>query len=329
MNPVNIAGKVLTTGTKAEFGAINLTNTSEIDTGNAAGGQIITGDLTLNGYAMTLDSGTVLGSTINVVSIINLAGSLTVRDAGGLVTFGTLGSNNTRGNVTITNSQAGVNFNGPVTAAQINLNGTANNKTITFVDNLDLTGGLKTAAGYNLALNGANNVISGPSSTTFSNSGTLAIGTGTSTNTFTNGFSVTTASSLALNGTINSGGQVTITKNTTLAGNTTLALTGATASSISGALSGTSSLTLGGTGTLSLSGNSNLSYTGSLNVAGGNLAVNADYSRSNVSVTSGTLSGIGATKVLNSTGGTVAPGNSPGIITATDSVFSSASTFSV
>ena len=329
LNLLNIAGKVLTTGTKAEFGAINLTNTSEIDTGNAAAGQISTGDLTLNGYAMTLDSGTVVGSTISVNSIINLAGSVTVRDAGGLVTFGTLGSNTTRGNVTITNSQAGVLFNAPVTAAQINLNGTANNQTITFANNLDLTSGLKTAAGYNLALNGTTNVISGPSSTTFSNSGTLAIGTGASTNTFTNGFSVTTASSLALNGTINSGAQVTITKTTTLAGNTTLALTGATASTISGALSGASSLTLGGTGTLNLTGNSSLSYTGSLNVAGGNLSVNADYSGSNVSVTTGSLSGIGATNVLNSIGGTVAPGNSPGILTATASVFNNGSTFSV
>jgi len=329
-NDVTIAGKVLTTGTAASFGNVTITTSSEIDTGNGSLGAISTKDILMNGYTLTLDSGTIAGSTITVDSINNLLGDLVVRDAGGLVSFtGQVGTATTRGNITIANSNAGVTFNGNVTANQINLNGTQSNKNIIFNGNLDLTGNLVTAAqGYNLQLLGLNNLFANPNSVSFNNLGSLKIGATGSTNTFANGFSVTSPSSLSLNGTFNSPGVVNVSKPTNIDGNVILNLSGSGSSAMSGSLIGSSSLELTGSGKLSL-GKDSPAYTGNLIVSGGTLTVNSNFSKSNVIQNAGNLAGIGVVGNITSNGGTLAPGNSPGILTSNNALLSNASTFAV
>ena len=64
--------------------------------------------------ALTLDSGSTAGATIGLGSFVDASGGLTIRDAGGLVTLGDIGSSGA-GVVTITNdSTSGVTFSANV-----------------------------------------------------------------------------------------------------------------------------------------------------------------------------------------------------------------------
>jgi hypothetical protein len=95
---------------------------------------------------------------------------------------------------------------------------------------------------------------------------------------------------------------------------------GATAS---GNLTGNGNLTFSGPGRLSLAGTN--TYTGNTAVTSGTLAINGNNSAATgvVTVSSGaTLGGSGTIggQVIVSSGGTLAPGNSPGLMTANDGV---------
>jgi len=83
----------------------------------------------------------------------------------------------------------------------------------------------------------------------------------------------------------------------------------------SGNINGSGSFTKSGTGTLTLTGNN--TYTGATTVSAGKLVINGNVSASSTSVSSGaTLGGIGTVGPLTiQSGGIVAPGNSPGILT--------------
>jgi autotransporter-associated beta strand protein len=83
----------------------------------------------------------------------------------------------------------------------------------------------------------------------------------------------------------------------------------------SGNINGSGSFTKSGTGTLTLTGNN--TYTGATTVSTGKLVINGNVSASSTSVSSGaTLGGIGTVGPLTiQSGGIVAPGNSPGILT--------------
>jgi YVTN family beta-propeller protein/autotransporter-associated beta strand protein len=195
---------------------------------------------------------------------------------------------------------------------------------------LQSQGGTIDTNGNNATLSGA---ISGPGSLTKIGAGTLTL-SGSSTYTgatnvnagtlqagATNAFSpfstftVAGGATLALAGfsqTIGSlagAGAVTLGSSTLTTGNDN------TSTTFSGTISGTGSLTKIGTGALTLSGSS--SYSGATAVNAGTLIVNGSIASSAVTVNSGsTLAGtgtVGATTIMS--GGTFAPGNSPGTMT--------------
>ena len=87
--------------------------------------------------------------------------------------------------------------------------------------------------------------------------------------------------------------------------------------SLSGVLSGSGQLIKAGAGTLTLSGTN--TYNGATNINAGKLVVNGNISTSSITTVknTGTLGGSGTVGALIAmSGGTVAPGNSPGILSA-------------
>ncbi len=90
--------------------------------------------------------------------------------------------------------------------------------------------------------------------------------------------------------------------------------------SYTGTISGAGTFDYAGTGTQVITSSSTISYTGSTTVTSGNLQVDADMSSSAMFVRTGaTVSGIGALGVTSiEAGGTIAPGQSPGVISTSD-----------
>jgi autotransporter-associated beta strand protein len=135
----------------------------------------------------------------------------------------------------------------------------------------------------------------------------LLSGTVTTVDTLTLTGNVSTAASaasLGLNGSVNLG---TVTRTFTVAdGSAAQDLV------IKANLSGSGGLTRAGAGTLVLSGMN--SYTGTTTVSAGTLLVNGDNSHSAVTVSGGTLGGVGTTGAVTASSGTVSPGTSPGAL---------------
>ncbi len=100
--------------------------------------------------------------------------------------------------------------------------------------------------------------------------------------------------------------------------------------SSTGVAGGSNGLVKVGSGTLNLDADP-VSFSGSLTASGGLLNVNSDYQSSVATVNSGaTLGGTGTVGAASvAAGGTLAPGNSPGILNTGDLEFSSGATYSV
>ncbi|MFC1534203.1 beta strand repeat-containing protein [Thermodesulfobacteriota bacterium] len=232
---VNIAGTLITDGTQMDLGSVLLNTAATLDTGNGANGILNVGAVMSNGNSLTLDAGSTSGATMGLTSMADISGGLTIRDSGGLATIGAVGAGT--GNITVTDSQAGVTFSGTVNANTVTLTDTANGQSVTFAGDTTINTGLLTAAqGYNVAFTGATNNVAG--TTNFLNSGTVMLGDGNTDSTaFTGGVNITAPSVINIAGTIsttNSGltlGDVdtttTMTADATLVSGTGLIQTGA------------------------------------------------------------------------------------------------------
>ena len=111
---ITLGGTINTTDTAMTLGdagtGITLQAATTLDTGNAGAGLMQISSVAGAGNTLTLDSGSTAGATITVTGTVDNVATLTVRDAGGLVDFqDTIGAG-TDGDITITDSQAGVEF---------------------------------------------------------------------------------------------------------------------------------------------------------------------------------------------------------------------------
>jgi autotransporter-associated beta strand protein len=193
--------------------------------------------------------------------------------------------------------------------------------TVTVTPRMRVSGGTP-IAGLSFTANGSFG-ISGTS--TFN----LTIGASGISNTSTSGTkSIVAGVVLSSNQTFTNNGALTISTGGLSINTRTLTYTGTGASGvISGVISGTGALLKTGTGTLTLSGTN--SFSGTTTVSGGILKVTGSSAASAVTVnSSGTLRGTGTVGALTvASGGVLAPGNSPGTLTAGNTTWNGGGTY--
>ncbi|RLS26141.1 MAG: hypothetical protein DWH70_03715 [Planctomycetota bacterium] len=282
------------------------------------------------------DTGSItLGQGIDLASLINLTGAVSMKAAGtsgpitlasvngnqnltlestGAIALTSVGQSTALNTVTVTNS-AGVSA-GPLTAANVVLSNSTG--TIAFNGNTNITLGLTTTANaYDVTFAGTT-VISG--APVFLNTGNVSFAGNTS---LVDGATITgnSTSTASLAGTIVSGGAFNIgaigslTIDTTTGADTVqLILNSSSAASTFASkvvASTVDKLSLLGVGSLTLSGDSSTSgFQGSIDVTNGTLNVTGKINTGSISTaTNGTISGAGGTigNIIVNTG-TVAPG---------------------
>ena len=343
------------TGTMTVDGATSSVNWTG---GSPNVGSTGTGDLTLtNGGTFTANSVTLAaggagtaeinvgnGGTAGVLAadVAAGAGSATLRfdhtnditygfDISGGVVFVKEGAGNLRLTGTNTYTGASTVSGGTLRGGAANVLGDGSAVTVAVGATLDLDSfnqAIGSLAGAGSVTLGTATLTAGgnDTSTTFSGttSGTGALtktGTGTLTLSGTTGHTGGTAindgsltvTTSSVSGAISDDGALTFNQ----AGNGTY----------TGLISGTGTLTKLGAGAVTLSANN--SYTGTTTISAGSLLVNGSQPGSSISLTAGRLGGTGTVGAVTATGGTVAPGLSPGTLSSGDVAFGSATTFAV
>jgi len=170
-----------------------------------------------------------------------------------------------------------------------------------------------TAANVSVATGNAtwNGVISGTGGLTKAGGGTLTL---TGANTYSGGTTVAAGTLRA--GAANTSGSLA----GSVVNNATLAFNRSDASTYSGVISGSGAVTKLGAGTLTLSGTN--TYNGATMISAGTLNLSGSAANSAFTVAGGTLSGSGTLGALTiDSGGTLAPGNSPGMLHAGATTF--------
>ena len=277
---------------------------------------------------------------------INLAGNGTVEaDSGQSVTFG--GNTLVSGAGALTKTGAGTlvlqaanTHSGGTTLSAGTIEAAAN--TALGSGTIALNGGTLLASGaarsYTNAVSVGGNVTLGGSGNGLTFSGPVSLGGANRTLTISDnttisgaitngGLTKAGASTLTLSGANSYSGGTVVSAGTLVASGSGLqgAVTNDAAVILSGtgtyggAMSGTGSLTKEGSGTYTLSGNSD--FSGATTVSAGRLVVDGSSSASAVTVSSGaSLGGIGEVAALT-VGGTLAPGNSVGTLSAGNTTF--------
>ena len=162
--------------------------------GAGATGLLTLGNVTSNGQKLTLNSNPADTIAITMGTMADLGGAgngLTITDAGGLVTVGTVG-NGATGEVTITDSSNGVTFSGNVTSTTFTITDTSNDKAITFANGgtVAITTLVTQAKNYDVIANSTTFGVTADCN--FLNTGTVTLGNGGDTITFAGGLDTTT-----------------------------------------------------------------------------------------------------------------------------------------
>jgi len=279
----------------AGSGVLNLVKTGD-GTLTLSGTSTFTGKTTVNGGTLSINADNRLGASPGS----NVADQL-ILDGGTLASTASFTIGGTRG------TQLGANGGTIETAAAT---------TLTMWSPISGSGSLTKTGEGTLLLNSFNSFNGG----FLINEG--AVTTAATANRFNPGNAITVASgaSLTINasqaiGSLAGDGSVNLATGTLTVG-------GASNTTFSGNITGSGGLTKSGNGTLTLSGAND--YTGTTSVTAGTLIVGNGTSGSAADSAfaisgSGTLSGSGTIGALTvSTGGTVAPGNSPGVLVTGD-----------
>ncbi len=342
-NPITLAGGISVSGTMTIpviSAELIMSGTQTISTPNGASltiSGVISGSggitKTAGGAGVLLLTGanTFSGGFQQNNGTVRLAGAGTLGSSSGSVNIsgGTLDLNGTSQTVGLFNGGGTVHNNATGTASTLTIgNGDANGGGFsgTLADNSSGTGTValvKTGSGTQV-LSGASTYSGG----TTVNAGTLQLGTeanqalGTGAVTVNSGGTLhldrnTLANNLTLNGGTLAGdngfgdilnGTVSLTATSTVSNEYSMALTNT--------VSGAGGLTKVNSGTLTLSGAN--TYTGATSVTAGTLLVNGSLADTTVTVSSGATLGGGGTlggPTTIESGATLAPGNSPGLLT--------------
>lgn len=319
-----------------------------------AGTNLYDGATSVNSGAIQVENNAGLGSTVGGTNVANGASvffsgtNLSIPEnfstvGNGFTTSGALatlsGSTTVSGSVEMAgNSQFGASVNSTLElAGVIDDGGSSNDLTV-----LNASSGRTILSGTNLfdgdvAVN--NGLLRAASAGAFGDAATassVAIQNEASLE-LSGGITIPATKSLQLNSNPASGQSklLSISGNNVISGSVALAfnnnvfdVAGGTTLEISGPISGSVDFGKNNTGTLILSGTS--SHTGSVSAGGGTLLINGDFSTSHIVAVEGTLGGTGQLPDVSVTSiGTLAPGNSPGILHGKNLAFVSGSNFSV
>jgi autotransporter-associated beta strand protein len=284
-------------GTQNFSGAIQ-GNLSLTKVGN--GTQVLSG-------ANTYTGGTTLaGGTLGLGSAAALGSSGTIKFSGGTLQY-------SAGNATDYSSRFS-------TAAGQAYKLDTNGRDVAVGTALSSSGGSLTKSGAGTLTLNAVNTYSGA---TTINGGTLGLGRANALSSSTT-LSVGTGAGFAMNGFAQTV-QGLSGSGTVALGAARLTVNNSGANAYAGVISGSGGLTKNGAGLLTLSGVN--SYGGATNVNAGEVKINGSAAGSAFNVAAGaTLSGNGGIGALNLSG-TLAPGNSPGKLTAGDTAFAAGSTY--
>ena len=276
-----------------------------------------TGKLTLEGASSYNGDTTISGGTLLVTSGSSITGSTSQLSGGLLDARGTIGDvvqnggifdlRGTAGTFTLFTGTANIFSEGILGSSSLNggtllNNGSIGNTVVGVSSTLDIKSG---GTASKVTANGGTLLISGSALQTEVNSGAATINTGGNGGTTTiNGSTLDVYGTIGAN-TINTGGRLNLKTGGTATGISTVGggtlLVEGTAGTVV-VNSGTATVNSGGT-------------IGSTTVNGSLLSVNGNAGDVLVN-TGGTLGGSGSVQGLTLNGGTVAPGNSPGLLTA-------------
>lgn len=330
--------------TTIENGTLSLTG-SITSAGNVILGSGSNGTLSVGSVGTLTTTGTLSlgsGNTGNVFTV-NAGGTVNagiVNNAWGtdVTVNGTL--NVTNGYTVATNATKSIAGSGTINAASLSLGNAATTVNFTSTGTMNLTGLMTFVAGNSPTFNQSAGTV---------NTAGLALNGTTSTYTLTGGRINIGSSGITGTGTtrnINLGAGTIGARadwSSTLAMGLTNAAIGTTFNtldsvdnttartiSLSGVLSGSGQLIKSGAGTLTLTGTN--TYTGATNINTGKLVVNGNISTSSMTTVknTGILGGSGTVGALTAmSGGTVSPGNSPGILSAGNTDLQLGSTLSL
>lgn len=327
-------------------GGLTLTGGSSISDGSAV--SVASGaTLTLGGGSETIgsllgDGNIVLGYNLTTggnnasttfSGVISGTGNGITKTGSG--TFTLSGSNTYTGSTTVSAGTLGLSGGAAISdvsavtvssGATVSLNASETLGSLAGAGNVSLNGFTLSSGGNNTSTT-FSGALGGSGGFTKTGSGTLTL-SGSNSGTFTGDITISGGGTLSVasddnlgsgtlsinNSTFGITGATTIDNSIALTNSATISNTAA--ATISNAISGSGSLSKAGSGVLSLSGTSN--YGGSTTVLASTLSVpGALNGTSAVSVSSGaTLTGSGSvTNLIVSSGGTLSPGNSPGVFT--------------